>query len=453
MPARVSFSKCRLWLALGIVLAFCGTVVAQNNQPPAGIRIDPEGVITPAFSRSASTKLAEQRRRAAESMASGDVSRASDLRKVSLVRLEEAYQEFADDYGKAPAEMRFLAGVQRIDYVFVDAEGRDVVIAGPAEGFAADETGRVRGVKSGRPPLRLDDLIVALRGAERGGVLGCSIDPVPERLAEMQRYNLANRTPASPAVVEGRFREMARILGLQEVTIWGVPAESHLGQIFVEADYRMKRLSVGLDNPRVKGFRSNLALSPGGDSLQRFWFVPLYDPFQTTADRTVFQFSGPRLQLLSQDEYADLQGRRSDAPTTRVSTQKFAKLFTELLPELAEEIPAFAELQNAVDLGVCGGLLKTERIAERVGWTMPLFLDEQRCRLPEGPAPRKVASVMNYRRGPGGSLLAAFGGVMVDPVRSAREVPVETERSDELVRDGADARAGARPEPHPWWWD
>ncbi len=69
--------------------------------------------------------------------------------------------------------MQYLAGLQRIDYVFVFPEAHDIVIAGPAEGFAEDGAGRTVGLTTGRPPLRLDDLMVALRAVKRGDDVGC----------------------------------------------------------------------------------------------------------------------------------------------------------------------------------------------------------------------------------------------------------------------------------------
>ena len=34
-----------------------------------------------------------------------------------------------------PDEVKYLAGLQRVQYVFVDPETKDVILAGPAEGW------------------------------------------------------------------------------------------------------------------------------------------------------------------------------------------------------------------------------------------------------------------------------------------------------------------------------
>ena len=47
--------------------------------------------------------------------------------------------------------MQYLAGLQHLKYVFFYPDTRDIVIAGPAEGFFTDPSGRVRGMTSGTP--------------------------------------------------------------------------------------------------------------------------------------------------------------------------------------------------------------------------------------------------------------------------------------------------------------
>jgi hypothetical protein len=351
--------------------------------------------------------------------------------------------------------MQFLAGLQRIDYVFLDPDSKDLVIAGPAEGFAMDEFGRVIGVKTGRPPLRLDDLMVALRTLEKTGALGCSIDPDESRMNQVQQYVKSNSTRTTPAGAAQRYENMAKILGLQNVTVWGVPADSHFGCTLVEADWRMKRLSMGIENPRVRDFKSHLAmLGRGGNATQRFWFLPLYDAFQQNEAGTAFQFAGQRAQLLSQEEYVSETGKRSDAATTRVSTQRFAKLFTEKFPDLAEEIPIFAELQNTIDLSILAALFKKERLPQKVGWRMSLLLDPQRATYAASTPPTQVASVVNYRTAGRGMIVGLVGGgVVINAMDTVRNIEFKTDTAARVESLRAAAMKNQRPDAHAWWWD
>ncbi len=419
-----------------------------------GIFVDAQGVVAPAFARD--KKLDEKRRlEVANKALPGDVNVFSPLRKVSLVQLEKACEQYAAKKLDVPSEMSYLAGLQRVDYVFVYPETKDIVIAGPAEGFVIDSVTRATGITTKRPPLRLDDLIVALRVMERGGELGCSIDPVRENLSRMTAYLNNNSSPATTDVAKSRFNEMQRILGLQDVRVFGVPADSHFANMLVEADYRMKLLSIGLEQPPVKGLRSHLSMIPAGqNAMQRFWFTPLYDGFVKSGDGLAYQFKGPRAQLLAQEEMVSVTGQRSQAAFTKISTNRFAKLFTEKFPELADAEPIFAELQTGIDLAVLAALFKKERIAESVGWDKALFLDTERCKIAQYNVPRKVMSAMNYKSS-GSKLLIGLigGGVTIDAFRAINSREYLLDDDNVVQKLHAKAKPEKLPEQHLWWWD
>ncbi len=338
--------------------------------------------------------------------------------------------------------------------MFVYPETRDVVIAGPAEGFAPNAVGRVIGVSTGRPPLKLDDLIVALRSVPNGSVIGCSIDPTEEGVARFNRFVQQNSRPATPAVIQRRFRAMSEAMGMQKVSIFGVPHDTQLARLLVEADYRMKMISMGLERPRLKGFRSHLEMiGAGKNTLQRWWFTPLYDAFQQSEDGNAFQFSGQRVQLMSQEEKADSDGRRSAAAFTSVSTQRFAKQFTERFNELAAVSPVFAELQNVFDLAILAALLQKEQIPQNVGWQQKLFLDPERATLAAGNIPKEVKSVANSRRAARLIVGLVGGGVEIVP----RELLARSEFKRGGNRELERAFRQSTPEEADgkivWWWD
>jgi hypothetical protein len=425
------------------------------GQVAGGIYVDAQGVVRPVFSEDKSDKLARQRiEAAAQKFLPADMNKFSALRKVSLVRLEAACAEFAKDKKNVSAEVHFLAGLQRIDYVFVLPETNDIVIAGPAEGFAFDGVGRAVGVSTGRPPLRLDDLLVAFRSVERGGPLGCSIDPQKDRLAELLKWYADNSFPVDTASAEARFEQSAKVLGMQDVRIWGVPAESHYAQALVEADYRMKRISLGLDGTPVKTLKSHLSmLGNGGNSMQRWWFVPYYNKFVKSADGLAYRLSGQRAQVLSQEEAVDGGGDRSNAATTRVSTQKWAKHFTEKFPELAGKSPVFAELQNLIDLAVVAALIKKDRLADKVHWKHGLFFDEQQATTARHNVPRQVPSLSNFRTRGSSVIGLVGGGVTINPMETARYLEFSADTEGEVNRLRTAVRTHDPSEKHPWWWD
>lgn len=475
---RRLFGVRRVWLAFSLILigSFCtlqpGTSWAQQgggnqggqggnqggqggqggNQGnrAGGVAIDAEGVLTVAIGKEATDKLALKRLEAVAKETLGrDLAKFSALRKVSLVKLEQAVAKRLEDKQPLTSDMQFLAGLQRIDYVFIYPETGDLVIAGPAEGFAGNSVGRVVGVTTGRPPLRLDDLIVGLRVGRRGAI-GCSIDPVPENHAKMLAAAKVNSGPATPDAIAAKYQNLTKILGNQVVTVNGVPADSHFAQVMIEADYRMKLMSVGREQPRVNGFHSQLDYQKPGDTIyQRWWFTPLYDSLKTTDDGDAYQFSGQRLQLLSQDEFISVSGQRTPA-TERFSSQKYAKIFTEKLPELAIAVPVIGELQNLTDIAILSALIRRENLATKLNWKMDVFLDSTKLPHVSGPTPLKVPSIGNWKRS-GQLMLGMIGGVTIQADSTLTRMTDSAEKSREL--GSSRSRSVMPTDLSTWWWD
>lgn len=424
----------------------------QGGGGAGGIAIDAKGVVTPAFQKEKGGKLVQKRlAEFANKYFPEDLNTPSELRKISLSRLEEACRQYADDEKHVPPEIQYLAGLQRIDYVFVYPETNDLVIAGPAEGFAPNEINRVVGITTGRPPVRLDDLIVALRTVPRASLIGVSIDPKQDNLARFGQYVRSNSTATTTAGIAQRFRNMTQILGLQDVSVFGVPGDSHFAAAMVEADYRMKLMSVGLEKPRLRGFRSHLDMSkPGGNTLQRWWIAPLYDALLQSTDGNAFQFTGQRAQLMSQEEHANAAGQRSEAAFSVVSTEKFGKQFTERFPELAAASPVFAELQNLIDLTIVAALFEKEQLPQKVDWKMDLFLNPERTPLVKNNVPKEVQSVVGTKRA-GRIILGVVGGVTLRPAATLNRIPVKREGNREL--DSTEQSALPSKDMTHWWWD
>lgn len=419
-----------------------------------GVKIDAAGVVSTRFATSRAQLLARKKGQAlARKYLAGDINRKSPLRKISLVRLEQACARYEGKKTAAPLDIQFLAGLQRIDYIFVDPEGQDLVIAGPAEGFAPDAEGRVVGVSTGRPPLRIDDLIVALRTVDSPEGLGVSIDPVPDRLEQAKRFLQRNSSATSVAAIRRRFAQLAKILGPQTIRVWGVPPDSHFAQALVEADIQMKYIALGRQATRVPGLRSHLSLlKPQGNSMQRWWATPLYEAIYTTEDRLAFQLAGQRVQILAQEELHGPGGQRIDAAVTRVTTKQFAKIFTAKFSQLADRSPIFAELQNLIDLSILAALFRKEDLPRRVGWDMKFFLSPERAKLARGPVPKQIRSIYNTRNVRGRLILGLVsGGVVLSPKQAVRRIPTRIAEDSKFGERRLKALRMTPPEK--WWWD
>lgn len=457
------FTCCTVYITLFLLMSY-SPVHAQfgngggNNGGggnAGGILINADGLVKTVFKKGKTSRLDQRKRLAfAKKNLNEDVNAPSELRKISLVRLETVINNHLEQGEPLSKEIEFLAGLQRIDYLFVYPEKNDIVIAGPASGFAPDVLGRQVSVETGRPVFRLDDLIVALRAGKQGSEIGCSIDAVPENIAKVQAFLSRNNSPASVSAIRSRYQRMAKILGNQKIRIWGIPADSHFGVTFAEADILMKRMSIGLEPSHLPGFRSHLAmLGRTGNSMQRWWFAPMYDPFQTTADRTVFWFAGQRLQLLAQEEIAEA-GIRKDAASTRVSTTAYAKQFTAAFPKLAERHPTFAELQNLTDLAILVAILKKESLPQKVGWEMRTFLDEGKLPARKYNTPKEVPSCVNCKS-QGSRMVTGLisGGVVINSINVINQTKISPTHAESLTKKKKAATQIRIEKKHNWWWD
>jgi hypothetical protein len=157
---------------------------------------------------------------------------------------------------------------------------------------------------------------------------------------------------------------------------------------------------------------------------------------------------------MSQEEVTNAAGQRNDAAVTRISTQAFAKHFTEKLPQLADKSPVFAELQNLVDLMIAAALIRDEGIAEQVGWSLSVFLDPQRATLPPGNVPRTVPSMANVRRASRGMILGLVGGgVDIRTTQIIRKVATPADAEGRLTNSHHQATPPDSEAEHRWWWD
>lgn len=420
-----------------------------QNGFPGGITINADGLIHSAAGQRINPALEQRRLKilAGQTLDAG-LNSASELRKISLKRLDQELQSAIDATEPPAFEIQNLAGLTSIEYVLLDKDNNDIILAGPAEGFAATTGGRVIGVKSGRPTLNLGDLLVALRLSSDNQQLGCSFDPEPSRLAQANAFNAANTAPSSVAVAKQNFVQMANILGTWNVTVFGLPDDSHAALTAVEADYDLKRLTLGLAQPKIRRFYSHLHYArPGENSMKRWWLAPRYNVIERSADATIFRLSGPRLQLMSQDELVDLKGNRSDAAFKEVSTEKYTQQFNKHIEALCQQVPSFAATQNLFDVAVAAALIRRAQADGTINWQPTVLKDSTALRHQSYGTPTQVPSMVNAKT-TGQNLLIGLigGGVTIVPSNVINRTTEFTKaKPKQIGRDQEKANV--------WWWD
>lgn len=434
-----------------------------------GVFVDAEGVLRQTIEMKSTKRLASLLRTKsppAIDLPPGDARRRSELRHVSLPRLEKEIQ-LLRAAGQEPTEaMSALAGMQRIQFVLVYPESGDLVLAGPAGDWRPDDERRRVSVDTGRPVVLLDDLVVVMRRLARGekSTFGCTIDPTQKGLRRTQEYLAASADKKlSRTSREPWLREIRKRLGKQEIKVFGIDADTHAARVIVAADYHMKLVGVGLAEG-VRGMESYLASikvqqgeAPPALDVLRWWFTLNYQAVAATPDRLAFEIRGPGAKVLSENQLMAEQGRRIATGRSEELNQQFANSFTRHFDALAEKYPVYSDLRNLFDLALVGALIESEDLAGQVDWNRTEFGESSGYRVARGPAPRRVESVINHRRIKQQrvvhTIACVSGGVSVDPwslvQADAIVTPSDTYRLDS-------ARGKKAPDPQPrgrWWWD
>jgi hypothetical protein len=423
-----------------------------------GVYVDADGVLRAVMVGERGDQLARLRRQNI-ARATGAVAGKAPLRRVSLARAAKEVRDCINAGKPVPDELRYLAGITQIQYIFVYPEEKDIVISGPAEGWEMDAAGRVVGQSSKRPVLRLDDLVVALRvfppNGNRNTVVGCSIDQTQEGMQRLNQYLASVGTLSNRQAVPSLLQGVRDSLGMHDIVIWGVPGDSRLAMVLVEADYRMKLIGLGLENPRVRGLTSFYALLGAGDAgrlkVQHWWFVPSYDAIVTSDDRTAFEFRGQRVKLVGADDRPKAGGEVEKGNTAGTNTKKFAQSFTAHYEDLARINPIYADLQNAFDIIILAALIQQDNLITRVAPDLSFFLETSDGYEPERfPTPKNVESVVNAKW-LGSKLATPVGGVVVEPpsiISSQTDKPLADSKLQDQRQAARDTTTGRR-----WWVD
>lgn len=435
---------------------------AEIREFPTGVLVDASGTLQLRRLRERPTDDLERRRGTGPptTLTAGNPRRASSLRYVSLPRLEREIARRQDARQPLEVAMLTLAGLRRVEYVFIYPESGDLVLAGPAGDWYVDPYGRLLSVETDRPVVRLDDLLVLLRRAQQGpdSAFGCAITPRQEALAQTQAFlDATSGTPIQPGQRQAWLRRLRDTVGKQEIDVWGVDPQSRVARVLVEADYHMKLIGMGLVDgvDGVESYLDSIRLARGEApppmSVLRWWFTQYYESVRVSSAGDAYQLVGQGARVLSENELLAEQGRRVHTGQSDPLNRLFAERFTQHFEELSRVYPVYGELRNIFDVAVAVALIQADGLAERVDWKPTRLVDAKRLRLPQSPAPRLVETVVNGRVINRRHIVAGVsGGVRVDVAEVLR-------KPREVVSDGSlvDGR-GLKPEhlqPSVWWWD
>lgn len=426
--------------------------------PVIGVSIDAAGVLVAREFTDPGGRVMAANRAAVRRNQNPEVQKQSPLRKISLRRLEAAVKAAIAKGFEPSEEMKVLAGLQKIQYLFLVPEENDIILAGPAEGWVDDLAGRKVGVTSGMPTLRLDDLLVALRTFGPRSALNTwvavSIDPTPQGIADLKDFQkqIPNRIPmaAREEVMQKVAVGLRDSLGLAEIKIYNVPRETHLAQVMVEADYRMKLMAVGLEPKPIEMTTFIEALRGAPRNMQRWWLTPNYQCIKNAKDGMSVELVGRGVELKTEniDFNAQAQIVQTKLKPSRAA-KRYASSFTENYERLSEVRPVYAQLRNVIDVLVAAAWLKKHDAYQKSGWQPSLFLDNSQYDVNQLPDAKTTPCVANAVWKGNVLIAPSGGGVSINAARALVDENLILDKNGDVQK----ARGQLTIPADRWWWD
>jgi hypothetical protein len=462
--------RCLRFAALGLTLLSWAVLpsLALAQDPPEepvppgtsganGVIVDAQGVLRLQHFPDPGGRLTKMRVAEARAKLNPDVAQGSPLRKVSLNRLEAAVRERLAANQPPTEEMQFLAGLTRLRYVFYYPDTKDVVIAGPAEGWAADPANHICGIESGRPVLQLQDLIVALRAFPpsegKAPTILVSIDPTPEGLSRMQQFLRSIGSRATPADAQMIVNGLRTNLGMQNIRIGGIQPNTHFAQVLLECDYRMKLIGIGVERPPVRmASYVDRASAASRSALERWYFIPDYNCARVAADKLGLELVGDTVKLVSENQLVAADGSRAKTGKSNKASELFTTTFTRKYAELAARLPVFAEMRNLIDLAIAAAFINEQDFYGQSGWSAETFRDEGALTVETYNTPLQVETVCTAVWKGNRLFTPVGGGVTIHPrqaLASSNLLPDEDGKISEL-RETVDLKDLPADR---WWWD
>jgi hypothetical protein len=438
-------SLCILGLAVSV---HAGLLGGGNQRAVGGVIIDGSGIVRDANIEE-KRELAEMLRAQMDAIV-GDLQQPADIRMISLSGLQNAITAAAGQ--SLPAEIAYMAGLQRVEYVLVDPENNDIVIGGPAEPWTIREDGSVVGTVSGQPTMRLADLAVAMRGLQQASTEGisCSIEPTPEGRRKLQQLlrGVKLRPGQNPAAME---ESMKQAFGPQMIHLTGIPTDSRYARTMVAADFEMKRVAMGLTRSGIEGLPSYMEMSRnashGAGQNPRWWMACDYEEMTRSEDGLAWKMTGNRIKTLTEQDLIDQNGTAQRTGKKDKLAQAWADKMNANLDELSARMPIFGELKNVMDMTVLATLIRQEGLAQKAGLDLSVLKgDDSPVKLASYQVPRSVAPQCSFIRGRKGWVVTASGGVDIN----AFEV-VKKQRVDDSLNEQISAKLAAKSDS--WWWN
>ena len=426
-----------------------------------GVRVDPTGIMLKVSKEEQTGRLKDLGAKARAAVLNEELAQASDMRVLSLKRLEQAVAGRMAEGKPIPESMQLMGGMTQVTHVFFYPQDSDIVLAGKAEAWKYNDAGIPVGVESGKPISRLDDFVDVLRAfaSNEQRHFSCSINPRQEGLKKLKDF--VERSSKSPLAAGNGVRNFVtqaqQQLGRQDIVYSGIDPESRVARVIIEADYRMKLVGIGrypeAKIPSVFDLFTAEEQKSGKLDALRWWLTMKYDAVLHSKDGNGFEFVGSTVLCQSENQLLNDLGQQVPTGQSEGANRLFAEKFTEKYAELAKYDLVFADLQNVFDLSLVASLIHNQGGARKVGLNYGVFAVDGAYQTAKHEVPREVDSVVNHRVYRGRDIVVQVaGGVRADLGAVINDQNIF--RNAAKVGATADqAQAKSELPARRWWWD
>jgi hypothetical protein len=375
---------------------------------------------------------------------------------LSLKVLSKKASEYLSARASLPRQLATLCGIVRFESFLVDEGNQDVILVGQQAGAGS--------------PLHLDDLVVAMRSIWGGGTeaVSCSLDPRRENISAIKQVSEKIGTIQSPEAGQRINQQVKAIWGSQLVRVGGVPRDSRYAHIMIDADYHMKRVSLGAQ--KLPGIDSYLDLKaydvkgriaqgddtvPPGLSFNRFWFSVEKEFPSFTEDEGIAWLKACPIVLFTEKQMDASSGELYDVEEDDSVAIAYAKGFSDQFPRLAEQVTPYGDLRNLYLLKAVLESLRFRHAAEQIGLDMDVFLSQYACKTAK-PMPDSlegcVLSQEVFLKGKDGSTTYWYFPVTFGGVNMEMEVQESSFEKDESLKRVKSKALRMRPSPDALFW-
>ena len=254
---------------------------------------------------------------------------------LSLRNLLNKYSENVNDL----RETVKLSKLGWIEGYVIDKENNDILLFGREN--------------KNWPDLYMDDLLYITKNViEQGQSPYCSLDPIPEDVREFERV-AANKNENEQLI--NYYNRVSGKWGDQKVVVGGVPGNSNIARVMLNADYHMKQISQGLDSlPFIKSLLDiyiDRSARRGRDRetrsiMSRFWFRCEENSPVFEYEENIGRIDACNVVILTEAQEATRDGRLYDSGGKNFESDLFADSFSKNFRKAATQVKVYAELEN-----------------------------------------------------------------------------------------------------------